>query len=371
MVLAFVSDFYTMAALRVLNGACVGLMIPISQSMVAEEAAFAERGFNFGLLEFGNRAIGQLAASVIVTSISNQLIFGIEGWRLAFFAIAFLSLALALVVWYFMEEKPRQWNPDNIGLMVELQKFAGYFRITTFVVIVAQGMIGTIPGAALQFATMYFQYLGMADAEAAVAFSMFVLGGGLGALLGGIIGDRLAVWSPDHGRPLTAQMSVFMGIPFVAMIFTIDPSRGSMLLTFSTLMFMLGLLSSWCATGCNKPIFLQIVPSGSRGSAMAWEFCLEHTSGHVIGPLTVAFVSQHFFGYTTTEQSVADMPPEVRQQNADALGKSLTISTVIPWILCFVIYGFLHFAYKYDIRPEALLEKESDEIDTGNPNEVP
>lgn len=360
MILAFVSNFHMMAMLRVLNGACLGLLVPITQSIIAETSSVGDRGYNFGLIQFSNNAIGQVVATLVVTSISNKMFFGVEGWRVAFFGVGLLSLVLAAVVSIFMEEKPRPYTPENVGIVTEFKKFVSYFKIRTFVVVVLQGMVGTIPGAALMFATMYFQYLGLLDWQAAAAFSMYVLGGGCGGLLGGIIGDRLAGYSRDHGRPFTAQMSVFLGIPLVAAVFTMKPPADNVLITMGGMMFMLGVLSSWCATGCNKPIFTQIVPPGSQASVMAWEFCLEHTSGHILGPVAVGYVSQHFFGYTSSTQQVQDMPPEVRLANADALGKSIALSTVLPWTLCFVLYGFLHYTYKHDCRPEGPLGKASD-----------
>lgn len=364
MALAFVSNFYTMAVLRLLNGVCLGLLTPITQSIVAEESPFGTRGYSFGLIEFSNRAIGQVLATMAVTSFSNQPILGFEGWRMVFFSVALLSLGLSAVVYLCMEEKPRPWTPENVSLAKEFKKFISYFGISTFVVVVAQGMVGTIPGAALQFSTMYFQYMGMLDWQAAFAFSMMVLGGGFGSLLGGAIGDRLAAYSENHGRPLTAQLSVILGIPFTAALFTMHPSRDSMVASISAMTFMFGLVSSWSSTGCNRPILLQIVPAGCTASAMAWEFCLEHTSGHLIGPVAVGFISEHIYGYKALSEQVDQMPPEVRAGNAEALGRSLALSTVLPWIVCFALYSLLHCTYKNDIRPEGLLCKSSH--DEGN-----
>lgn len=359
MILAFVSEFYFMVVLRALNGACLGLILPITQAVVAEDSPLSERGYSFGLVEFSNKALGQMFSAVVVTSISNKEVFGFEGFRVAFFGVALLSLAVGSVVHLWMVDKPRPWTPENIGVTVELKKFLSYLRIPTFLVVVVQGMFGTIPGAALNFATMYFQYLGMPDFQAASTFAMYVLGGGCGSLVGGIIGDRLAAHTEDHGRPLTAQVSVILGIPLAYLAFTMRPSVDS-LFTIGGVMFMLGLFSSWCAAGCNKPIFLQIVPASSQASAVAWEFCVEHTSGHLIGPLAVGFISQHFFNYTPTTAQIPSMDPVIRMRNADALGKSLTLSTIIPWSICFLLFGFLHFTYKHDVRPMDLLDKQTD-----------
>merc|ERR1712113_475414 len=108
------------------------------------------------------------------------------------------------------------------------------------------------------------------------------------------------------------------------------------------LMFNLGLFSSWTPAACNKPIFCEIVPSCNRGSAMAWEICLETTSGHLIGPMAVGFVSSRLFNYKASSQLVSEMPQALRIKNAAALGKSISCSAVLPWIICFILYGLLH-----------------------------
>jgi len=368
-VFALVSDFHVMAVLRVLNGASLGLLLPITQSIVSDTSALRERGHNFGMVEFSNKALGQVFATLLVTSMSNMLTFGIAGWRTAFVGVGLLSLALAWACNIYMEEnRPRPYTPENVGVVTELRKFFSYFKISTFTVIVVQGMFGTIPVAAMNFAPMYFQYLGLADWEAGAAFCMFVLGGGFGGLLGGAIGDKLAEFSENHGRPMTAQLSVFLGIPLVYLAFTVSPSAGKTVWIIGALMFALGLLSQWCAAGCNKPIFLQIVPLASQGSAMAWDGCVEQASGHIIGPMAVGLIAGNMLGYTTTLGQISTMDPEVSAENAAALGSALAFSTVLPWCICFLLYSLLHFTYKHDIRSEELLNRASSSQERYQPN---
>jgi MFS family permease len=358
LLLSVVSNFPMMIALRILNGACLGLLIPISQSMVADMPQVKERGYNFGWLDLCNKAVGQMTATLVVTSVSNKIILGIEGWRLAFASVALLSFAVAALVSIYMEESPRQWNPEGVGVLIELKKFVSYFKIRTFVVIVLQGMVGTIPWAALAFSTMYFQYLGMLDWQAAVASAACIFGSGLGSLLGGIIGDRLSDFSESHGRPLTAQLSVFLGIPIVLAIFTLNPPADSSFQSILPLMFVLGVVSSWCSSGCNRPVFCEIVPAKNRASFMAWEFCLEHTCGHIVGPVAVSLISKKMFHYAVERQQVSAMTPAARATNAHALGGAIAFSTTLPWIMCFLLYGLLHCTYKYDLPPVDLHQKD-------------
>jgi predicted MFS family arabinose efflux permease len=350
-----------MAVLKVLNGAFLGLMIPIVQSIVAEESEVKHRGYNFGWIDLCNKGIGQVVATLAVTSVSNLILFGMEGWRVAFMAVGILSLILAAAIALLMEEKPRPWTPENISILLEFKKFVAYFNIPTFSVICVQGMFGTIPVAAMSFATMYFQYRGLLDYQAAIVICMFHLGGGIGSLLGGVIGDTLNVYSRNHGRPWTAQISVLLGIPIVYAAFTVEPPPSMAMRSLASLVFMLGTLSQWCAAGCNKPIFLEIVSKDSQASAMAWNYCLEHTCGHLIGPMAVGFISERFFSYTVTQEQVTSMPPAMRQHNADSLGNSIAISTALPWTICFFLYGLLHFTYRQDKKNASSCAEDSDD----------
>jgi len=365
LLLGFVSNFQTMVALRITNGICLGSMGPIAASIVAEESDPSRYGYNFGWIEFSTYGIGTVISSLVITSISNLTVLGVEGWRFGLFAMAFLSCSFAILIRFLMDERSRQWHPERLSIQTELGKLFTYLQIPTFAVLVLLGMILTITTAAMNFATLFFQYLGMADWQAATVTSMLLFGTGLGGLLGGVIGDRFAAMSPSYGRPLTGQISVFLGIPFAAAVFSMQSSEGLMYLNIGGLMFMFGLFSPWFMTGCSKPILLQIVPAGSQASAVGWLLCLENAVGRFIGPLAVGFISEKVFGYTTnvqTREQVDAMTAETRSANAEALGKSLLFTTTLPFAICFVLYGILHYTYRHDVRSEGLLSKESSRV---------
>lgn len=94
-----------------------------------------------------------------------------------------------------------------------------------------------------------------------------------GALLGGAIGDRLARRSPNHGRILTAQMSVASGIPLTLLLFKGLPGSGlsAFAPAYGLVMFVAGLTCSWAGTGCNSPIFSELVPDDMRSTIYAFD----------------------------------------------------------------------------------------------------
>lgn len=200
------------------------------------------------------------------------------------------------------------------------------------------------------FGPMYFQYAGLADLAAGSVTGMIIAGAGLGSFLGGVVGDNMARWSPRHGRILTAQVSTLMGVPFVIMIFLIVPRYPQYQYLLGCLCFFFGLLASWCPTGCNRPIMVDIAGHNSVASVMAWSACLERGIGSLVGPMAVGTLVSVAFGYKTSELQVASMSEVNRLQNCDALGKSIVICAILPWTLALLTYGFLHRTYSEDVR---------------------
>merc|ERR1719191_2544814 len=122
-----------------------------------------------------------------------------------------------------MAEPVRRGTGGGMSIKSELAKVCRYWRIHTFKVLVLQGMFGCIPWSAMSFLIFYFQYIGISDFGASVLFGTMMVGGAMGGVLGGVVGDRLAKWNWQHGRPLTAQISVFCGIPLITVILSQIP----------------------------------------------------------------------------------------------------------------------------------------------------
>jgi len=182
-----------------------------------------------------------------------------------------------------------------------------------------------------------------------MCFAMYPVGGGIGCILGGMIGDRMATWSPFHGRAFTAEASVALGMPIIVVIFIAVP-RDPLAFIFATLFLLLGLVSTWCPTGCNKPVFLDVVPGGHQASVMCWEKVIETTSGQIMGPSIVSNLAVWLYGYKSSAKEVVIMSQEQRMTNANSLGKSLMIATIVPWSICLLCYMRLHWTYKNDIH---------------------
>ncbi|CAG9466628.1 unnamed protein product [Pedinophyceae sp. YPF-701] len=231
----------------------------------------------------------------------------------------------------------------------------------TFLIIVLQGIMGSTPWNALIFFTLWLQMLGFTDLQASILMAAFATGCALGLGLGGWVCDHLATWSPNHGRILGAQFSVFMGLPlswllikglpqgdFAAQIQTYD-------VLYGTVMFLMGLVISWCAPGCNSPMFAEIVPARLRSTVYAFDRSFEGALAACAAP-AVGLLAEHAFGFEGTlrhpeegmSEEVALSTEAMNRRNAGALGNALLVCCVVPWALAFVFYGLLHWTYAKD-----------------------
>lgn len=111
-------------------------------------------------------------------------------------------------------------NKRTSALVIsELQEeIVSVLRIPSFIIIVAQGVWGNIPWAALVYLTLYLQLQGMSSSAAAGLVAFFLLSVAAGGIFGGVLGDLAETKWPTHGRIIVAQISVFLGIPLAVLL---------------------------------------------------------------------------------------------------------------------------------------------------------
>lgn len=364
--LASVSSFQAMLFLRALNGVVLAIVVPVSQSMVVEVAGPEGRGALFGLFMFCQMTLGMMPAMIFGAAMSTRTIWGFPGWRIAFVTVGALGSIVSVLVWAFMVEAPRTWRPERISVRSEAEKFLTFMSVPSFRVLLGQGMFSAISFCAFQFMTLHFQYQGYANWVAGMLTSVCVISVGFGVAFGGIIGDWSARMSPNHGRVLTAQLSTILQIPMFYVLFHVLPNIGTPGQphwgVFATLVGMGAL--AWTKTGCNRPILSELATSESVGSIMAWSNCFELGAGMLIGPSFIGALAETFFGYETRMESISEMPPDIRHNNAAAMAQAMLFVATIPQIISALIYIQLHFTYSVDVAiiadarvPKAATEK--------------
>jgi len=94
------SSFLMLMGARLLMGAAEGGVLPISQSLIAEEVDPERRGLAMGITQnLGSNLLGSSAAPLLLVPLAIAF-----GWRSAFFLAAAPGLFMAAMIWMFVRE---------------------------------------------------------------------------------------------------------------------------------------------------------------------------------------------------------------------------------------------------------------------------
>jgi len=350
-VVAFASQYSIILVARAVNGIGLALVTPAIQSLVADTAPAADRGVAFGVLSLtGN--IGGIIGVIFGVVLAGIPFKVIEGWRLAFHAVAIISYITAFVLWRYGSEPTALPRLSAAGagrspwedLHDLVQGSRQIFGVRTFQIIVAQGIAGSFPWAAMAFAAMWLELLGFSNVATAVLLGIFAVFNAGGSLFGGWFGDKLAYLYPDSGRTLCAQFSVGMAIPLSALLLRVVPPSTSYIILYSALLALTGFVIPWCASGTNNPIFAEIVPEKLRTSVYALDRTFEKGIA-AFAPATVGILAEQWFGY---KAAVDASNVSGSTSNAEALSQALFTAVALPFFLCFLIYFLLYWTYPKD-----------------------
>jgi MFS family permease len=94
------TSFLLLLTFRGVMGLAEGPVLPIAQSMMAEESSPARRGFNMGLLQNGAGSLmSLLLGPIIVVALAEAFT-----WRVAFFISGIPGLIIAVLLWRFVRK---------------------------------------------------------------------------------------------------------------------------------------------------------------------------------------------------------------------------------------------------------------------------
>eukprot|EP00928_Gymnodinium_smaydae_P013117 TRINITY_DN14783_c0_g2_i1.p1 TRINITY_DN14783_c0_g2~~TRINITY_DN14783_c0_g2_i1.p1 ORF type:complete len:501 (-),score=110.85 TRINITY_DN14783_c0_g2_i1:59-1516(-) len=370
----------TLVLVRLLNGAFLASLMPLSQGWVADFVAPEFRGATFGYLQSAQAFGGIVSSATTVAIASKRFMVGsasVEGWRLMSHAVGVLSLMLAGVLFALMHDRKEAHKGSDehsessavslsSGPRAVLENLRNHWRIPSFRTIIAQGVVGSIPWNAMSFETMFLLYLGFEPEQLSFITLCLAPTHILGGIVGGYIGDWAARRSPNHGRAYTAQVSVASGIPAAFVLIVVLPNTvGASLRWYLLVKTFFNLTATWCLAGVNRPLLNDIVDSRCRASIVAWDCALEGTVAAIFGMPFLGFLAERGFGYVPTKQAVAAMAPELRQTNLHALQSALSVMYIVPWLVCFVLYSGLHWTYPRDMRKLKVERKEENDAAYG------
>ena len=197
-------------AFAIFNGIGLSLIIPSVQSLIADMYAPSQRGRAFGALymisSLGSMMFGFFATSIGGTKIGAS---SMPGWRFAFFVVGGVSLGAAALCSCIARDDRTRARKEAVAARRQRRLDAGLpatdeeetteqgngvgaiskafvargkemasdvgkvLRVPTFIIIVVQGIVGSMPWTALSFLTLYLQMRGF-EALPAATVSFFV-----------------------------------------------------------------------------------------------------------------------------------------------------------------------------------------------------
>eukprot|EP00931_Biecheleriopsis_adriatica_P088469 TRINITY_DN62781_c0_g1_i1.p1 TRINITY_DN62781_c0_g1~~TRINITY_DN62781_c0_g1_i1.p1 ORF type:complete len:609 (-),score=126.05 TRINITY_DN62781_c0_g1_i1:106-1686(-) len=348
-VIASVTNIIPMVFCRAASGFFLASLRPVCNGLIADMTSENYRGKIFGRVQSA-LLFGMFCSTMVAGNVANIYILGLPGWRIMFVLAGFVACCVAAAVARLLVEPPRTEAADNAkgcrAVLEELLTVVRFLTIPTFGVMIMQGIFGTIPWSVMGNGLLYFKLCGLKDWEASILTSEGTVMGIFGNLLGGIVADALARRLGYHGRPLSAQITVAIGIPLVFLQFYGIPAGQGTFAVYFAVIAGFGILGSWAQSGTNFPILSDIVPAKDRSKVMAWECALENSIANAIGPIFVSFLAESVFGYEFGEAEMSGKSLE----SAVALGKAMTFTICIPWLITLLAYTLLHWSYPRDMR---------------------
>lgn len=289
----FVTQYWQLFVLRVLTGISIGGCLPLIFSLLSDMYVQEHRSLVSAVVQVAvgaGIAMGQGVAGYI-----GPLL----GWRWPFVIIAFPA-SFCAVLMYATTEEPERGSREralqvghrgrhhmeyHAGL--DLQKIKRLFTIRTNIYSIGQGLFGCLPwGMLLTFLNDYLaQEKGLSIPSSTSLVLGIGIGGALGVLGGGALGQYIYNQSPRH-------MPVFIGVSTIAGTFPMwyivkGDVKGHYL--FSILCSILaGMLSS--TVGPNvRAMIMNVNEPETRGVALALQTTLDDL-GKGLGPAIVAFM---------------------------------------------------------------------------------
>lgn len=369
-----------MAISRGLNGIGLALVLPAISSLVADYTDDHTRGAAFGWLQMTCN-LGSILGGSFGVLLAPVTFLGVAGWRLAFHSVAVISVALGVLMWLFAADPSPAAKCKTAASAGEeakelLQHARRVLGVTTFQIIVAQGIAGSIPWSALNFSAMWLELVGFTNWQTSVITGLYLFATALGALFGGLVGDPVARRFPNTGRIALAQISSASALPLGAILLLALPNDPSTGVAHAVTFFVMGFAISWNASSTNKymidaclrhfvvflcctaflivhclfylpqcsPIFAEIVPEKARTTVYALDKCFEAVFASFASPI-VGVLAERVFGYKPVS---SDTSVDTDRENAAALAKAVYTEIAVPMAICCLTYTFLYCTYPRD-----------------------
>jgi len=292
---AFASGFWGILASRFAAGVAQTPLQPAQVSMVADLYPAERRSTAFGILALGV-PIGQILAYL-----PSSILIAHYGWRTALFAMGMPSILAGLLILALIRE-PRRGAHDTtsvlhraadqaVGLREALR--GAWARPALACIIGGQVFAALAVGVYLAWLPALLQrnfhmtptWIGLAMAFGSGFF------GGIGALCGGMLADRLAVRDIRWKSRVAGCAMLGCLLASIAMI----SASGAM---FAVAMLCIWAISFNLQSGPSYDLLQSLSPVRARGKLMAFMTLLQVLGSVALGPLITGIVSQYLAPYS-------------------------------------------------------------------------
>merc|ERR1711920_1040994 len=309
-------------------------------------------GLMQGLFSLGMSGTGMIVGPVSESSFDLPIFGPTRGWRIAFAVVSSAAIVASLFSFFKMPDVPASPMTEEekqqrtcAVIASEIKAVLRFLRYPSFVLMICQGIFGSIPWVVLGNLNLYARLCGF---EQWTLFWLVFPGlfGMLVGFLGGLVSDRLTKQMGPRGRPLTAMLTVGFGIPLQYMLWY-GIHSGSVfnnVEVFVTIQIFFNLLANWAQPGCNFPVLGQIVTGKDRNKVMCWEMAFENTMATIIGSNAVPYVIRWLGMEDIKYEEETDLG------QARALGTATALIVCIPWFICFCVYSGLLWSFPVDLK---------------------
>lgn len=403
---AYAGDFTSLLFFRLLAGFGLATIIPTGFSLIVDMYKPEARGTWLGLFQMAS-VVGIAVIVPILGKIdAPSLTFGLEAnlvqlvvlqavypqtvqlvtqllavdtlakytvyygaWRNGFILLAVLSFVAAAVVFFVVKEPTRGATEKELkGVIteeaaekykIEREAIGEILRTPTLIIMIVQGMLGYVPWVVVQawFVHWFESVRYVPPSEATLLVGVLAIGFAVGAAIGGLLGDRAERRSPNKGRIIIAQISVFSGIPLFTLILTMQLTIGE----YFILTLIAALLVTWAGPGAVQPMVANVTKPEVRSTAFSLEQMFEGGFAAIAAVITgyladtvnggvAGMVMQSITPYMGYWLGV--LPLSMLFALFTLSGQSLTLAMLltitIPWTACLFVWFLAYKTYPKD-----------------------
>jgi MFS family permease len=272
------------------------------------EAAYGSVGIAVVLAIFPRTMRSAIAGTFLAGGVFGS-VFGVAlgagiaaavGWRWAFFTMAAIGIVLALVYLAVAREdrlRPQgQTDGVQTGTTAAISLRRAGVRQLAAELFAVPSLLAAYVGSGLQFfvasafiawlPSFFYRVYGMPTAKAGSTAAMFILIGGVGMIVCGIVADRLG--RKAITRKLTAAtIYCLLTCGLFAVAFQLDPSRGQLVFLGLAMFFAAGV------GGTASAIVANCTRASIHATALATLTLTNNLLGLAPGPLLTGWLADH------------------------------------------------------------------------------